>query len=90
MMALQYLMPLLTTFLYVIVYQKAGFRGPMLLICGAPVLVAALAYVLIQLMGIYHMGLVFVTIPLGMLPLFVLAFKSWPPVAVAPNTRSET
>ena len=88
MMALQFLTPLLASFLYVIVYQKAGFRGPMLLICGAPVLAAVLSFVLIRMMGVYSMAFALLLIPLGMLPLFVLAFKSWPPVA-APNTRSE-
>ena len=80
MMAIQFLTPLVTTFLYVIVYQKAGFRGPMLLVAGAPILAALLTFVLIRMMGVYSMGLALLSIPVGLLPLFVLALKSWPPV----------
>lgn len=83
MMAIQFLTPLVTTFLYVIVYQKAGFRGPMLLVAGAPILAALLTFLLIRMMGVYSMGLALLSIPLGLLPLFVLAFKSWPPVVAA-------
>lgn len=89
MMAIQFLTPLITTALYVIVYQKAGFRGLTMLLCGAPLLAAVLNYVLIRLMGIHHIGLALMSIPLSLLPLLFLAFKSWPPAGAAPNTRSE-
>lgn len=97
MMALRLVIPIVASILYVVIFQKAGFRGAWLAICAAPVVVPALVSGLVKLLfnGIdpptmmrAFAVLFFVDIPLTLLPLLVLAFKSWPPVA-APNTRSE-
>ncbi len=90
MMALQILGHIVASVLYVIIFQKAGLRGAWLAVCATPLLSAALAQVMIRgLMGGGMMILPLVLIPLSLAPLLVLAFKSWPPVRVAANTRSE-
>lgn len=93
MMAFQMLIPVIASVLYVIVFQKAGFKGAMLVFCAAPLLAAVLGQVLIGMMGMGFMGApymltLFVLGPLSLLPLLILAFKTWPPVAVS-NSRSE-
>lgn len=90
MMGFQFLMPLIAAVLYVIVFQKAGFRGPILAVAAGPILGALLTHGMYGLMGYYGPGVLLVSIPLGLLPLLVLAFKSWPPVGAAANSRSET
>jgi hypothetical protein len=90
MMGLQLLTPVIATVLYVIVFQKAGFRGPILAASAGPIAGAALTFVLFGPLGLYHSGLWLLSVPLHLLPLLILAFKSWPPVAVATNARPET
>ncbi len=90
MMVFQFLGPALASVLYVIVFQKAGFNGAMLAFCAAPILGSALWWVLMPLFGSGRMMLIpLITIPLTLLPLLILAFKSWPPVSAASNTGSE-
>ncbi len=94
MMALQFLGPVIASVLYIIVFQKAGFKGPILAVSAAPILGSVVSMLLIRTLvagggGPGMMILIpFISIPLSLLPLLVLAFKSWPPVAAA-NTRSE-
>ena len=93
MMGFQFLGPILASVLYVIVFQKAGFKGTILAFCVAPVLGSVLSFGMIGMMaaGCYGPGMMFLpvfSIPLMLLPLLILAFKPWPPVAAA-NTRSE-
>lgn len=90
MMGFQFLTPLVASVLYVVVFQKAGFRGAMLAICAAPLLGAILTHGIYALAGYYGMGMMLVSIPLSLLPLLVLAFKSWPPIAEnQPATHGE-
>ena len=90
MMAFQILGHVVASVLYVIIFQKAGLRGAWLIVCATPLLSATLAHLMIRgLMGQGMMMLPLVLIPLSLLPLLILAFKSWPPVSVAPNTGSE-
>ncbi|MCU9847122.1 hypothetical protein OEZ60_03805 [Defluviimonas sp. WL0024] len=91
MMVLSFLGPLVASVLYVVVFQKAGFRGPILSVCAAPVLGLLLSRALI---GTLHMegGMVFaflIPTALSLAPLFVLAFMAWPPVG-APADRTST
>ncbi|MEZ5734028.1 MAG: hypothetical protein R3D97_17050 [Paracoccaceae bacterium] len=88
MMAFSFLGPLIASVLYVVVFQKAGFRGPMLAFCAAPVLGALLSRMLIGLMS--YAGPIFslaflVPMAFSLAPLFILAFKAWPPVSAAPT-----
>lgn len=87
MMAFQFLGPVIASVLYVIVFQKAGFRGPILAVCAGPLLGAFVTLLMIG-MGGMALALFLINLPLTLLPLLVLAFKSWPPVAVA-TTRPE-
>ena len=90
MMGFQFLGPILASVLYVMVFQKAGFKGPILAFCAAPVLGPVLSFGMMAGGG-YGPGMMvlpLISIPLALLPLLILAFKPWPPVA-APNTRSE-
>ena len=93
MMAFQFIGPLIAAILYVIVFQKAGLRGGMLAFCAAPLVGAGLFSMMVRMTSIGGgpgmMLIAFVLIPLNLLPLLILAFKSWPPVA-ATNTRSES
>ncbi|MCV2869789.1 hypothetical protein OEW28_14230 [Defluviimonas sp. WL0002] len=82
--------PLVASILYVIVMQKAGFRGAILAVAFSPLLGAVLSWVFFS--GFYMGGglaslahLVFVALSLA--PLLVLAFMSWPPVG---SSRSRT
>ncbi len=94
MMALQFLTPIIASVLYVIVFQKAGFKGAMLVICAGPVVGAMLTQLMIRMImagggGPGMMILPLIAIPFALAPLLVLAFKSWPPVSAAPTIRSE-
>lgn len=85
MMALQFVGPLVASILYVIVFQKAGFRGGILLVCAAPILSVLLTMLFVRMiaagsMGPAMMAIPLITIPLSLLPLLILAFVSWPPV----------
>lgn len=92
MMAFQFLGPVISAVLYVIVFQKAGFKGAVLAVCATPILGLIVFQMMFHLIGYGYgvgmMALPLVGIVLSLLPLAVLAFKSWPPVA-APNSRSE-
>ncbi|MBS0563821.1 MAG: hypothetical protein JSR87_04905 [Proteobacteria bacterium] len=85
MMAFQFLGPVIASVLYVIVFQKAGLRGPWLAACAGPLVGSVLAGVMIRAMmaggGSGMMLVPLVALPLTLLPLLILAFKSWPPVA---------
>lgn len=89
LMTAQILVPIIASVLYVIVFQKAGMKGPILAVCAGPVLAVALVYVMSVLTG-GIIALVVVSPILSLLPLAILAFKSWPPVAAASSTRSES
>jgi len=88
MMAFQIVGPLIASVLYVIVFQKAGFRGGILAVCFAPVLGSVLTAFLVRAMiaggGGGMMLLPLVSLPLGLLPLVLLAFMAWPPAPAAP------
>jgi hypothetical protein len=93
MMAFQFLTPIIASVLYVMVFQKAGFKGAILAVCAGPVVGAILTHLMIGMMmsggfGPGMMLLPLISIPFALAPLLVLAFKSWPPVA-APTIRSE-
>ena len=94
MMAFQFLTPIIASVLYVMVFQKAGFKGAILAVCAGPVVGAILTHLMIGMMmsggvGPGMMALPLISIPFALAPLLVLAFKSWPPVSVAPTIRSE-
>ncbi len=94
MMGFQFLTPIIASVLYMIVFQKAGFKGAMLVICAGPVIGAILTQLMIGMMvsgaiGPGMMMLPLISIPFALAPLLVLAFKSWPPVSAAPTIRSE-
>lgn len=93
MMAFQFLGPIVASVLYVIVFQKAGFRGAILAVCAGPVVASLLAMLMIRMIivgdGPGMMLVPLVALPLTLLPLLVLAFKSWPPVSTASTIRSE-
>jgi hypothetical protein len=87
MMAFQFLGPIIASVLYVIVFQKAGFGGPMPAFCAAPLLGAFLTFLMVGMGGMV-VALVLINLPLSLLPLLILAFMPWPPVA-AGNSPSE-
>lgn len=91
MMILSFVEPLIASVLYVVVFQKAGFRGPILAVSAAPVLAALLVHALV---GNFYMGggmaLAFlVAAAISLAPLLVLAFMAWPP-ADMPADRTST
>lgn len=93
MMAFQFLTPIIASVLYVIVFQKAGFKGAILAVCAGPVIGAVLTQMMIGMLmsggyGPRMMLLPLISIPFALAPLLVLAFKSWPPVT-ASTIRSE-
>lgn len=82
MMALTFISPLVASVLYVIVFQKAGFRGAMLFLAAGPVLGAVLTRVLLASPvrdGAPMAGVFLVSAALSLAPLCVLAFAPWPP-----------
>lgn len=91
MMFASFLAPLLASVLYVIVFQKAGFRGAILAICAGPVLSPLLSF---GLLGGYYLGegatlfVILGSVGLSLAPLLVLAFKTWPPVGI-PSPRGD-
>ena len=93
MMVLEFIGPVLASVLYVVVFQKARFKGAILAFCATPIL-GVFAWIwanwIVYAHGpvemFYYLSLIYV--PFSLLPLLVLAFKSWPPVA-APKTPSE-
>ncbi|WP_347313023.1 hypothetical protein [Defluviimonas sp. SAOS-178_SWC] len=83
MTILSFLGPVIASILYVIVFQKAGFRGAVMFVCAAPVLGAVLTRILVAsiVMGGGPMAGVFlISAALSLAPLLVLAFMAWPPV----------
>ncbi|WP_284176646.1 hypothetical protein [Frigidibacter sp. SD6-1] len=90
MMGLSFLGPILASVLYVIVFQKAGFRGAILAVCAGPLLGALAGFVMGRVayagggMPMSFAAIILISLPLSLLPLLVLAFKSWPPVGGPP------
>lgn len=88
MMIFSFISPLIASVLYVIVMQKAGFRGAVLGIAALPLASAVASWLLIG--GGYYMGgglfgLAFLLpMVLSLVPLLVLAFVPWPPVGDTP------
>lgn len=82
MMILSFLGPFIASVLYVIVFQKAGFRGAILFLAAGPVLGALLTRVLLSMMvagGGPMAGIFLLSAALSLAPLVVLAFMAWPP-----------
>ena len=79
----QFLYPVLASVLQLIVFQKAGFRGAILIVCALPVVGAFVTHALIGAMmtGSFPMiGVTLVSAAFLLAPLLVLAFAAWPPV----------
>lgn len=72
---------LIASVLYVIIYQKAGFRGAILALAAGPVLATLLSHYLFGLPFAFRAGLFLLPAALSLAPLAVLAFASWPPAA---------
>ncbi|OYX41478.1 MAG: hypothetical protein B7Z02_15625 [Rhodobacterales bacterium 32-67-9] len=92
MTILSFLGPVIASVLYIIVFQKAGFRGAILFVCAAPVLGAILTRVLVASMvmgGGPMAGVFLLSAALSLAPLLVLAFMAWPP-AETPEARTST
>lgn len=92
MMILSLLGPVVASVLYVIVFQKAGFRGGILFVCAFPVLAAILTRILVSamVMGGGELPAVFLlSEALSLAPLIVLAFMAWPP-APQPGPKIST
>ncbi len=81
MLILSLLGPVIASVLYVIVFQKAGFRGGLMFVCAAPVAGAILTRVLVST-GVMHggpmAGVYLLSAALSLAPLIVLAFMAWP------------
>lgn len=90
-LALQMIGPFLASLLYVMVFQKAGFRGLMLTVCGGPLIGVAVTHWAIRSAqaGSPEMldYLSAVLVPLSLLPLIILAFLRWPPVPARPSEK---
>lgn len=88
MMIFSFISPLIASVLYLIVFQKAGFRGAVLGVAALPLASAVVSWLLIG--GGYYMGggllgLAFLLpMVLSLVPLLVLAFVPWPPVGDTP------
>jgi hypothetical protein len=91
MMIFAFLGPLIASVLYVVVFQKAGFRGAILAVCAAPVLGVLLSHALISMLYMGGGVAIAFLIPtaLSLAPLLVLAFMAWPPVNM-PDARTST
>lgn len=91
MTILFFLSPLVASILYVIVCQKAGFRGPILAVCAGPLLsVFSFAVVgPLAIGGVALAGIILFNAALSLAPLLVLAFMAWPPVD-PPVARTST
>lgn len=82
MMVFQFIGPLIAAILYVVIFQKAGFRGAILAVAAAPLvgIVAFLSLVRLVTFGGLSIGLLsLLTASLSLLPLLCLAFLAWPP-----------
>ena len=84
MLILSHLGPAVASILYVIVFQKAGFRGGLMFLCAGPVVGAIVTRILVStmVMGSGPMAGVFLlSAALSLAPLIALAFLAWPPAA---------
>lgn len=91
MMTLPFIGNVLAAVLYAVVFRKAGFRGPWLLVGAVPlVLTTALMFGMGAAMagGPYGMSVMmtlpWVAVPLSLVPLLALAVLPWP-VAATPT-----
>jgi hypothetical protein len=92
MLILSLLGPVIASVLYVVVFQKAGFRGGILFVCACPVIGAILTRLLVStlVMGWGGVPAVFLLSgALSLAPLIVLAFMTWPPASL-PGPRIST
>ncbi|WP_413875917.1 hypothetical protein [Albidovulum sp.] len=83
MLILPLLGPVVASVLYVIVFQKAGFRGGLMFVCAGPVAGAILTRILVSTMvmsGGPIAGIYLLSAALSLAPLIVLAFRAWPPI----------
>lgn len=83
MLILSLLGPVVASILYVIVFQKAGFRGGLMFLCAGPVLGAILTRILVSTMvmgGGPMTGVFLLSAALSLAPLVALAFMAWPPL----------
>jgi hypothetical protein len=88
---LQLIGPFLACLLYVMVFQKAGFRGLIYVVCASPLIgVGVTQWAIRQAQaGAPHVldYLSAVLVPLSLLPLIILAFLRWPPVPSRPSEK---
>lgn len=91
MMVFSFVVPIIASILYVIVFQKAGLTGLWLAVCAAPVLSAFLTAMFFGALYGHGMSGPFVVmqIVLSLAPLLVLAFKPWPPAAHPRSKEAE-
>jgi hypothetical protein len=91
MMILHYIGPVVAVALYVMIYQKAGFRGAAYAVCALPLIeLAATRWAIMQAQSGSSAVLdylPFLLLPLSLLPLIVLAFLPWPPAPVRPSEK---
>ncbi len=92
MLILSLLGPVAASILYVIVFQKAGFRGGLMFVCAGPVVGAILTHIVLAsaVMDWGRLPAVFLLSgALSLAPLIALAFMAWPP-ATLPGPRIST
>lgn len=92
MLILSLIGPVVASVLYVIVFQKAGFRGAILFLAAGPVFGAILTRILVATMvmgGGPMAGVFLLSALLSLAPLVFLAFMAWPPATV-PGPRTST
>ncbi len=89
MMILSFIAPLVASVLYVIVFQKAGFRGPIVALAAGPIAAALVSRLMFGgpygMTGLIQTGLFLVPAALSLAPLAVLAFATWPPTGENPQ-----
>jgi len=89
MMILSFLAPIIASVLYVMVFQKAGFRGAILVLAAGPVAAALLSFLLFGgyygWTGLIQASLILLPAVLSLAPLAVLAFAAWPPAGGNPQ-----
>jgi hypothetical protein len=87
-----YIGPVVAVALYVMIFQKAGFRGAVFAVCALPLIeLAVTRWAIMQAQNGSSAildYLPFVLLPLSLLPLIVLAFLRWPPAPVRPSEKS--
>ncbi len=91
MNALYFVGPVVAAALYVMIFQKAGFRGAVYAVCALPLVeLAVTRFAIMQAQGgstAILDYLPFVMLPLSLLPLIVLAFLPWPPAPARPSEK---